>query len=276
MNCKICDGSTALLGQNRLMGKYDATYLRCNDCGFVFVVEPSWLDEAYSDAIADIDLGPVERMVQYSRRIKIVLHCFLDPAGTCLDYGGGYGILVRRMRDMGYDFRWYDKYCTNLFAKDFTGRLDSHYELLTAFEVLEHLTNPMTELEMLADVADNLLVSTLLIGRTPPPLDTWHYYATETGQHIGFFTSEAMQRVASRLSLHYASDGVELHLLSKKPIDARLFRIAMKHRVSRVLNSLVARPTLLHRDVASARKAAKAQLAEAATIEASTNDVTLR
>ncbi len=265
--CKVCGGATSDFGRRVLLGRHEARYRRCDACGFLFVVDPTWLDEAYTTAISDIDIGPVERMNTYSLRVKIVLHYFLDRRGTCLDYGGGYGLLVRRMRDLGYDFRWHDKYCENLFAKDFVGSLDAHYELLTAFEVLEHLTDPLDELDRFARTADNVFASTLLIGATPPPLADWHYYAPETGQHIGFFTIESMRRIAARLGLHYATDGVELHLFSKKRVDPRLFRHAMKRRVARVLNAFVAPPSLLSRDFTDGRRAA---LARFATIEAQT------
>lgn len=261
MSCKICGGTTAVFGHLRLLAKYDATYHRCGACGYLFVDEPTWLVEAYDEAVAEIDVGQIERMTQQSRRVKLVLHYFLDPAGACLDYGAGYGLLVRRMRDLGYNFNWFDRYCTNLFARDYVGGLDQHYHLLTAFEVIEHLTDPLQDLSDWSKVADNLLLSTQLIGRTPPPLYKWPYYTPESGQHIGFFTMEALQEVAKRLGLHLASDGFDFHLLSRKPVDSRLFRYAMKHRVGRILNVFVARRTLLYSDATNARKVAVARLA---------------
>ena len=259
MNCKLCNGPTAEFGRRKLLGRHLATYRRCDDCGYLFVVDPTWLDEAYSSAIAEVDLGSIERMIRYSRRAKLILHYLLDPDGDCLDYGGGYGMFVRRMRDLGYNFRWHDKYCENLFARQFQGDLDSHYELATAFEILEHLTDPLAELDALGRAADNVFCSTMLIGRTPPSLETWRYYAPETGQHIGFFTAESMRLIAKRLGLHFVSDGFEIHLLSKKPVNERVFRALMNHRVGRVLNIFVARPSLLWRDDLEGRDAAMAR-----------------
>ncbi len=266
MNCKICTGETSFFGRLRLLGKYDAVYRRCDDCGYLFVVDPTWLEEAYSSAIAAIDVGIIERMVVYSRRTKLVLHYLLDPDREYLDYGGGYGLLVRRMRDLGYRFRWHDKYCENLFARDFVGDLSAHYELLTAFEILEHLTNPLDELDQWAQVADNIFCSTTLIGEQPLPLGVWHYYTPETGQHIGFFTAESMRRIAKRLGLHYATDGVEAHLLSKKPVNERLFRALMNHRVGRVMNVFVARPSLLSDDHVAGCRAAAEHLAHGGSV----------
>ncbi len=50
-------------------------------------------------------------------------------------------MFVRLMRDNGFDFYRSDRQCENLFAKGFEASLDvsPSYELLTAFEVFEHL-----------------------------------------------------------------------------------------------------------------------------------------
>ena len=260
MNCKICKGPTSDFGRRLLLGKYQAHYRHCHGCGYLFVTDPTWLDEAYSSAIADIDLGSIERMVRYSRRAKLILHYLLDPDGDCLDYGGGYGLMVRRMRDLGYRFRWHDKFCENLFARRFEGGLDGHYELMTAFEILEHLTDPLAEIDQWGRAADNIFCSTSLIGPQPPSLETWRYYAPETGQHIGFFSADTMRWMAKRLGLHYVSDGEEIHLLSKRPVNERVFRALMNHRIGRILNVFVARPSLLWRDDLDGRDAAMARL----------------
>jgi len=41
----------------------------------------------------------------------------LNPDGIFLDYAAGYGLFVRLMRDAGYNFRWSDLYCQNLFVR---------------------------------------------------------------------------------------------------------------------------------------------------------------
>ena len=44
---------------------------------------------------------------------------FFKSNGSIVDYGGGYGLLVRLMRNSGFDFYRYDPYCANFFAKGF-------------------------------------------------------------------------------------------------------------------------------------------------------------
>src|SRR6202451_510290 len=119
MNCIICNGQSKKLGQALIMGKYKVNYQRCDACGFVWVDEPHWLKEAYESVVTCTDLGMIHRVDFSSKITKLVIHAFNKPEGKFLDFGSGPGIFVRTMRDLGYDFRWQDKYSTNQFAKGF-------------------------------------------------------------------------------------------------------------------------------------------------------------
>ena len=81
--------------------------------------KPYWLEEAYSTPIAAEDTGILKR--NYDNRIiaSAVIEGFFNAGAQFLDYGGGWGILTRLMRDDGYDFYLMDKYSENLFARGF-------------------------------------------------------------------------------------------------------------------------------------------------------------
>jgi hypothetical protein len=118
----------------------------------------------------------------------------IDPEARCLDHGGGHGVFVRLMRDLGLDFRWSDKYAENLYARGFEGALDEHYHLVTAFEVLEHLADVGSDLDQLfAGGHDYILVGTVLhTGHQPG----WWYYMLESGQHIAFYSRATLRWIA--------------------------------------------------------------------------------
>lgn len=60
------------------------------------------------------------------------------------------------MRDIGFDFQWYDKYTQNLFAKRVEkGR--EHYDVVTAFELFEHYAEPLDEIKQLAELGDLII-----------------------------------------------------------------------------------------------------------------------
>jgi len=61
-----------------------------------------------------------------------------------LDAAGGYGMLTRLMRDLGFDFYLRDKYCANLMDPGFECREAlGNCLAVTAMELLERLTDPM-------------------------------------------------------------------------------------------------------------------------------------
>jgi Methyltransferase domain len=149
-------------------------------------------------------------------------------------------LLVRIMRDLGFDFYWYDKYCSNIFTKHFVANRETRYELLTAFEVFEHLGDPLTEIKAMLAFSNNLLFSTQLVPNGVQNVSDWWYFAPEHGQHVAFYTVESLQVISKVFNLHLSTDGVGTHLLSQKPVSNRLFRFfARETRQSRLVRWLL-------------------------------------
>ena len=177
-----------------VMDRYDARYEVCGHCGFLAVQEPHWLEEAYAQPIAYADTGLVRRNIELSRKLASVLFWLAGERGEgrYVDVAGGYGLLTRLMRDIGFDFYWADKYCRNIIAPGFEYRDDlGGCRGVTAFEVLEHLTDPAPFIEeALAKYdADYFLFSTELYQGLPPLPEAWNYYAFAAGQHVSFYQS---------------------------------------------------------------------------------------
>lgn len=221
MECKVCSNTSNLLFKAKILNKYTVSYYKCTNCGFVNTEEPFWLDEAYNDAITFLDIGLISRNIQLSNIVKKLLVKNFNPQGNYLDYAGGYGIFVRLMRDYGYNYFRQDTYCENLFAKNFDTQ-DAHFniknfELITAFEVFEHLQNPKEILVELLKKTDNILISTLLIPNYKIQNETdWWYFVPEIGQHISFYSLESLEYLAQELNLFLYSNNEALHLFTKK------------------------------------------------------------
>jgi hypothetical protein len=228
MKCKICRSATEVAFTAKVLSKYDTTYFRCVSCGFMQTDDPHWLAEAYTSAVLDIDLGPINRAIVGSRQIEGLILASFDRNASFVDYGGGHGVLVRLMRDRGFDFYWHDRYCENLFAKHFVAKAGQRFELLTAFEVFEHLADPLAEIDSMLGYSGNLLFSTLLLQRSVQTAADWWYLAPEYGQHVAFYTVAALRVIAQRFGLHLSTDGTGLHLLSRKLISNRLFRFLVR------------------------------------------------
>ena len=227
-----------------VLGRYSVEYFVCPNCGFIQTEEPYWLDEAYSDAIVDSDIGLIGRNIALSKRGAAILSVCLPHCKTFLDYGGGYGMFVRLIRDVGFDFEWFDKYCDNLFAKQFVKEKE-HYDLVTAFELFEHLPNPAEEIGKIISLGDNILFSTELVPNPPPKVSDWWYYAPHGGQHISFYTESALKHLAKSFERHYVGYR-DIHLFSKQPISLRKFSFVI--RFASLINRFRRRESLLSAD----------------------------
>jgi 2-polyprenyl-3-methyl-5-hydroxy-6-metoxy-1,4-benzoquinol methylase len=172
MTCKLCLQEAQPIFQGTILGKYNAEYFFCPACEFLFAANPEqWLSEAYGSSIASEDTGIMLRNTVNSKRLTILLYFLLGKTREtvpCLDFAGGYGLLTRMMRDVGFDFYWTDAYSQNLVARGFEGSLDSQYQCLTAFECFEHLTDPLQEIERIAKLSRLIIFSTECLPRPIP------------------------------------------------------------------------------------------------------------
>jgi hypothetical protein len=221
----------------KVLGKYPARYFRCVECGIIKPENPTWLPESYTSAIAETDVGLVSRNLRNSQLLGPIL-TRLHPAGTkILDVGGGYGLLCRLMRDKGWECHTTDAYCENLFAAPYEPAEGCTYSTLLAFEVFEHIENPLSFVREKIDLygAEYLVFSTLTHSWDVPPQDWW-YYTFETGQHISIYKQETLARMGTEIGWNYVSISDELHVLSKSPLS-RIDRWLLCKR-----NRIISRP----------------------------------
>jgi hypothetical protein len=246
--CKVCAAATDHFGTQTVLGKYQAEYRRCRACGYLFVADPHWLAEAYATAIAALDTGIVTRNLWLADVTTALLGLSLRDVRRSVDYGGGTGLLVRLLRDRGHDFSWHDGYSPNLLAIGFEADLAKQYDLATAFELVEHLPDPIAGFETLHALAPALLISTELLPDPAPPLDRWWYYAPEAGQHIGFFTRRSLAVIAERLHLELSSNDRNLHVLAPDAVNPLLLRALRKPQWATWLAPFGRRRSLAHHD----------------------------
>jgi len=229
MKCKICGGDSREQFSALVLKRYPVRYFFCDRCGFLQTEEPHWLKEAYQDSINASDTGMVVRSIYYSKLVTALICLEFDRNGAFLDYGGGYGLFTRLMRDVGFDYYWTDPFTPNLFARGFE-RENNHraVELITAFEVFEHLVHPMEEMRKMLEYASSIFFSTELLPVPTPLPGQWHYYAPEHGQHIAFYSAQTFQHIARQFQLNWLTDGSGLHLLTRKSISPVRFRFVVR------------------------------------------------
>ena len=217
--CKICDGNAEKIFTRLAIKKYDADFYRCNQCEYIFINNPFWLEEAYKSPIANTDIGILMRNFSLSSQLTAILFFMREVKGRFLDIGGGYGILTRMMRDNGFNFYWQDDYCENIFAKrfDYSNKLIKNITGISIFEVIEHLQWPLQFLlEKIKTFSPKyIFLSTQLYdGKNIPPVD-WEYYALNEGQHISFYSKKTIQKIGQIIGYKNAYFVNDLIILSK-------------------------------------------------------------
>jgi len=231
IKCKICNSSTRQVFTSKILKKYDVKYFKCDSCGYLFTEKPFWLDEAYSRSINLSDTGLLDRNIYFSKVLSVLIYFFFDKNGIFLDYAGGYGVFTRLMRDVGFDFYWHDPYTKNLFANGFEKELksDLKFELLTAFEVFEHLVDPKEEIEKMIGYTDTIVFSTELMPQEIPIPKDWWYYGFNHGQHISFYTKKTFYTLANLFNLNYHNvNGIQI--LTKRKFNSTLLVLMKKLR----------------------------------------------
>ena len=245
--CKICRNRTDFFSESVILNKYQIKYYECGNCGFVQTEKPYWFEEAYSEAINYSDIGILKRNLDLINPTKNIINTFYNKTGNFVDYGGGYGIFVRIMRDRGYKFFWTDKYCDNLFAHNFEAQ-ENNYELLTAYEVFEHLENPVDEIHKMLKYSKNILFTTYLLPDNKPKPGEWWYYTLDHGQHISIYSRKSLEYLAKTVNKKFYSNGKNIHLITDKNISGVIFKIITKPYLTDIAGILSRRKSLLDDD----------------------------
>jgi hypothetical protein len=239
MKCTICSNESKPIFIAKILRKFDVQYFHCPYCNFLLTEEPFWLKEAYRESINVTDTGILQRNITLSEVTSTILYFFFDRNAKYLDYAGGYGIFVRLMRDIGFDFCWHDLYSNNLLARGFEYKNTDTIHLITSMESFEHFPRPLDEIDKMLAISPNLLFTTeLLPNLVPKPCDWW-YYGFEHGQHISFYSRKTLQLIAKKYNLELYTNGSNIHLFTQKNISKTLFKFLIKHHKKRWLHNHV-------------------------------------
>ena len=228
-SCPICHEEAPHVFRHRVLQTAWADIHLCPACDYLFAADPDWLDTAYQRVINTLDTGCLARTEALIKQTALPIYLLAGQRGYWLDYGGGHGCYVRRMRDTGFDFRWQDPMAENLFAAGFADEGEVKYDGITCFECLEHFTNPVREVEMMLSRGPRIIFSTELRPERIPRPNDWWYYAWEHGQHIGFHSRQSLSVLAKNFGLSLVSNGHSLHaFLPHQEVDSPAARFITK------------------------------------------------
>lgn len=210
--CKICGGPARVVRDE----PFHLDYFLCPACEFVSVEEAGRVSEEEErlDYLKHDNTFANEGYVRMlDAFIDEAVAPFAAGARTALDFGCGPGpVLAGLLRQRGLAVDVHDKH----FAP---GRLEGRerYDLITATEVLEHLADPLPELERLAALLTGrgvLSVMTLFHPGDGERFRDWWYRREAT--HVSFYTERTLREIAGRIGLRLLwTDGRRLCVLGK-------------------------------------------------------------
>ena len=225
--CAVCSGSTKFLFSYEVRGEHHASLRECLNCRFTYIANPHWLDESFSSELNDLDIGSVDRCLVLADFVEVLIRSMKSSKSRFLDWGGGYGLLSRIMRDRGLDFVSHDIYTRPLFVESSSNLNSETFELITMSEVALHLVDPVPVLTKIMESTD-VLVFTAVIAPAVIPNDWW-YLMPDTGQHVAIYHEETLQALAEKLGVQVTSDGRFFHVLHRKSLGVKS-RLIIKSR----------------------------------------------
>lgn len=226
--CRCCSNNISEKLFSTKLLKKNVDFFECSNCKYVQTESPTWLDEAYNSTIHTHDTGILMRNKSNISFVLATLHLIGKKNSSIVDYAGGYGLLVRSLRDLGIDAFWADPYCENLTARGFEYTNKMKASLVTAFEAFEHFEKPTEEMTNLLKVAPNILLTTNIIPNPAPNPEDWWYYGVDHGQHIGFYRLKTFKYLADKFGLHFMSDGASRHFFSKKKFSYKYWILLVR------------------------------------------------
>jgi len=170
-------------------------FFRCSICGLVFVLPEQFLSSQEEKAVYDQHENSPDdvRYRQFLSRMFEPMISRLLPGSKGLDYGSGPGPTLSIMfEEAGHPMSIYDPF----YAPD-ADSLSRQYDFITATEVVEHLHQPLEDLNRLWNCLKPNGWLGLMTKRVASPSDfaTWHYKNDPT--HVCFFSMKTFQWLAA-------------------------------------------------------------------------------
>jgi len=242
-HCPLCESSTVAAGETDLnksgadlfagerqfaCSPERVSFVRCTGCGFMFTgFFADWSDADFKARIYNDSYVLADPPFEHERPARLAMYLgevlgAALPRVSLLDFGAGEGRMVQHLLEAGLVVGdVYDRYHADVAAPS------RQYDLVTAFEVVEHVPDQAALFDQLCDlVAPDgvLLLSTLL---QPPGIESlgadWWYACPRNG-HMAFHTSASLRGLLESrgFTLQSLSDELHMGVRAPGPLSQRL------------------------------------------------------
>jgi hypothetical protein len=204
MICPLCSlDNSELFDQDKLR-----TYYKCQSCELIFVPRTSLISqmqekdryEAHENSETD------QGYVQYLKKIAESIRPHVNLHDNGLDFGCGKSKLLEKLlgpiKVSSYDIYFHPE----------ESLLTQKYDFIIMSEVIEHLRNPLEEMQRLTKLSSTLIVKTMFYPQVG--FSNWFYKRDIT--HVQFFNECSFQELANICGLSRPIEiGEDLYLFKK-------------------------------------------------------------
>lgn len=233
--CPICDSASHMLdvvdfnknceenkGVFLPLSGVPVYYFMCEGCNFTFSPafwnwsEQDFLDCIYNDNYIDIDPDYVEARPLANASALQQIFPSQKKLINHMDYGGGNGVMSNTLSQHGWNSKSYDPFPRNNNLIDELGK----FNLITAFEVFEHVPNPNELMENLTKLMDEscIILFSTLISDNEIKLNSrlnWWYCSPRNG-HISLYSKKSLLELGRKFNLNFGSFSDGFHCFFKK------------------------------------------------------------
>lgn len=221
-------------------------YFRCRNCGFIFTdffdtfTEHDWKRQVYNPDYKLVDPEYADaRPRSNARYVKLLLSGWKHRV-IGLDFGGGNGLTAMLLRQQGWQFDSYDPFGLTTAT---SSRMKT-YNVTIAFEVFEHLLDPVSELAHILDMMTSdkplIVIGTATTdGRVDDARRLSWWYAAPRNGHISLYSRRSLCELARKYQLECISASGGTHFMVRGLTRASLLtRFALTAPIMRLRRQL--------------------------------------
>ena len=193
--CPLCKS----ISSSKFYKEKSREYLRCLNCDFVFVPSVYHLSESEEKSRYDTHNNDPHdhRYRHFLSQLLVPLLERIPQKSNGLDFGSGPGpTLSLMLEECGHNMDLFDKFYANNISV-----FEKKYDFITATEVVEHLSEPLTEISRLIEMLNNQGHLAVMTHILTPQIDFNSWYYKNDPSHIGFFTKKSLNFLANYLNI---------------------------------------------------------------------------